>query len=96
MLNCTISYDELMEGTNKPLIEFLEDKSAINPYEEVLALDLEEKYILFIQSLPIEVAVAFEMKNDGFSTKQIGKFLKMDSKTVLRSIQFARQRICLN
>ena len=93
MLNCTISYDELIEGTDKTLIDFLEDKEAINPYEELLAHDLEEKYIIFIQSLPIEVAVAFEMKNDGFTTKQIGEFLEMDSKTVHRSIQFARQKI---
>lgn len=96
MLSETISYDQIVEGTNRPLIDFIEDKDAINPYEEMIEQEIEENYIKFIQSLPIEVAVAFEMRIDGFTNKQISKFLEMDDKTITRSIQFAKQRLCLN
>ena len=96
MLNKTISYDEVIEGTDKPLIDFIEDKNAVDPYEELIEHEIEEKYINFIQSLPLEVAVAFEMRNDGFTYEQIGRFLQMDNQTIIRSINFVKQRICLN
>ena len=96
MLSETISYDQIVEGTDRPLIDFIEDKDAINPYEEMIEQEIEENYIKFIQSLPIEVAVAFEMRIDGFTNKQISKFLEIDDKTITRSIQFAKQRLCLN
>lgn len=95
-LNLTISYDELYQGTNKPLIEMLENKDALSPYEELILQELEEKYYIFIQSLPIEVAIAFEMRNEGYSFKQIGQFLHIDYKTIIQSLKFAKKRICLN
>ena len=96
MLNETISYDQIIDGTDNPLIYFLEDKNATNPYQELLEQEIEEKYIKFIQSLPIEVAVAYEMRIDGFTNKQIGEFLQMNDKDITKSIRFAKQRICLN
>lgn len=95
-LNLTISYDELYQGTNKPLIEMLENKDALSPYEELILQELEEKYYIFIQSLPIEVAIAFEMRNEGYSFKQISQFLHIDYKTIIQSLKFAKKRICLN
>ena len=96
MLNNTISYDEIYDGSNQPLIEMLEDKVILNPCDELILKELEEEYILFIQSLPLEVAIAFEMKNDGYTLEQIGKFLRMDIKDISKSLQFAKKRICLN
>lgn len=96
ILNETISYDEVYKGTDRPLVDLIENKDILDPYEELVLKELEDKYILFIQSLPIEVAVAFEMKNEGYSIKQISEFLKTDSNTIRKSIQFAKRRICLN
>ena len=95
-LNNTISYDEIYDGSNKPLIEMIEDKDNLSPYEELILKELEEKYILFIQSLPFEVAIIFEMRNDGYSLEQIGNFLKMNTKDIYKSLQFAKKRMCLN
>ena len=96
LLNYTISYDEVYKGSDNPLIEMLEDKDILSPYDELVLKELEEEYIMFIQSLPLNVAVAYEMKNEGYSLEQISKFLKINIKDITKYIQFAKRRICLN
>ena len=96
ILNNYISYDEVVTNTGKNLIELIENKNAIDPYEELITRELEEKYIGFIQSLPIEIAVAYEMKNEGFTFKQIGDFLNVDKKEISRFLKYARDRVCFN
>ena len=96
MLNNTISYNEIYNGADSPLIDLIEDKNTLSPDEEFMLREFEDKYIQFIQSLPIEVAIAYEMKNEGYSIEQISKFLKLDIKDIYKSLQFAKRRMCLN
>lgn len=96
VLNESTSYDRKIPGTNEDLINFFEDENTLNPIDEVIKKENEINYINFINSLPFEVAVVYEMRNEGFTTKEIAKFMNIDSKSVLKDIQFAKNRLCLN
>ena len=95
-INESISFDEILDGLDRPLIDFLEDKSAIDPYLELLEKEMIEKYIMFIQSLPLEVSIIFEMRNEGFSNKEIKKYLEIDDKTITNALKYAKKRLCFN
>lgn len=91
VLNESISYDEIVKGTNVPLIDFIKDDSIIEPLK---LLEIEEeqiKYINFINSLPFEVALVVEMKNNGFSLMEISTFSKMDYNTIRRCLTKAKK-----
>lgn len=96
LLNDAISYDEVLDGCDVPLIELIEDKSVIKPLDDVILEELEIEYIKYINSLPFEVAIVVEMKNCGFSSTEISKFLNIDKSTISKFMQFAKNRICLN
>ena len=76
-LNESISYDKNYLDTDIPLINFLKDENAIDPFDYMLNRELEIKYINFINSLSFENAIIFEMRNDGFRLKEISLFLKL-------------------
>ena len=96
MLNDTISYNEVVKNTNKTLLDVIENKNAINPCEQIIINELEEKYIQIIQSLPLEIAVAYEMKIDGFGNDQISNFLRIDNKDVIRFVNYAKKKMKLS
>ena len=67
--------------------------------EEVMLLlikEMEIEYIKYINSLPFEVAVVFEMKNCGFTLNEISNFLDIDKNTISKFMKFAKNRLCLN
>ena len=96
VLNNYISYDREIEGSDITLIDVIKDNNIIDPMDYLIIEEKEIEYVNFINSLPFEVAVIYEMKKDGFTTNQISKFLNMDKETIFKSLQFAKNRICLN
>lgn len=95
-LNNSLSLDEIITGTDITLLDIIKNEKVIDPSNYLILEEKEIEYIKFINSLPFEVAVIFEMKNNGFTTGEISKFLNIDKLTVTRSFQYARNRLCLN
>ncbi len=92
-LNKSFSYDELLRGKNISYLNFLCDKSSPEPLD-VLFHELDEiTYINFLNSLPFEVAIVYEMRNSGCSYKEISLFLKIDRKTIIRDLNFAKNEL---
>ena len=96
MLNISLSLDQIILGSENNLYDFIEDKKVIDPINYVIIKEKEIEYIKFINKLPFEVAIVFEMKNDGFTTNEISKFLNIDNLTISKYIRYARSRLCLN
>ena len=96
-LNSSVSLDEILPNTNdNTLLDFIKDDKAIEPIEYLINKEQETEYIKFINSLPFEVAVAYEMKIQGFTNNEIAALMNMDKTTVYKSIKYARNKICLN
>ena len=91
-----MSLDEILPGTDITLLDIIKDEQVIDPSEYLIIEEKEIEYIKFINSLPFEIAVVFEMKNNGFTTKEISKFLDIDKKKVFKYFQYAKNRLCLN
>lgn len=96
ILNNSLSIDEIIQGTDITLLDITKNEKVIDPFDCLVIEEKEEKYIRFINSLPFEVAVIYEMKNNGFTTIEISNFLDIDKEKVTKSIQYARNRLCLN
>ncbi len=96
ILNNSLSIDEIIQGTDITLLDITKNEKVIDPFDCLVIEEKEEKYIKFINSLPFEVAVIYEMKNNGFTTIEISNFLDIDKEKVTKSIQYARNRLCLN
>ena len=96
LLNESISYNSNYKDTEIEILNYIEDKNIIDPLDFLVIEEKQDKYIKLINKLPLEVAVTFEMRNDGFSTKEISRFLETDEKTVYRNYKYAKERICLN
>lgn len=90
ILNNSISYEELIHGTDISIFETISDKEYIDPLELMLIKEKEISYINFINSLPFEVAIVYELRINGFSKSEISSFLNIDSKTILRNLEIAR------
>ncbi len=95
-LNSSLSIDEIIPGTDRTLLDVIKDDKVIDPFDYLIIKEKEIEYIKFINSLPFEVAVVYEMKTNGFTTGEISNFLDMDKTTIAKSIQYARNRLCLN
>jgi len=95
-LNISISLDEVIQGTDATLLDLIKDDKAINPVDYLVIEEKEIEYVNFINSLPFEVAVIFEMKNQGFTSNEISKFLDINKKEINKSMQYARNRLCLS
>ena len=92
VLNESVSYDAIVPGTDRPLVDFLVDQKVLNPIDSILEEELEIKYWNFLNSLPFEVSVAVEMQRIGFSIDEISKFLDVEKKIVLKFLNLARRR----
>lgn len=90
ILNKAISYDEPIEGTDMTIFDTLKDKNIIDPLNYLLIEERQNDYINFLNSLPFEVAVIYELKTNGFSYGEIAKFLEIDKKVITKSLEIAK------
>ena len=95
-LNCSLSLNEILPGTDITLLDIIKDEQVIDPSDYLITEEKEIEYIKFINSLPFEIAVVFEMKNNGFTVNEISKFLDISKQKVNKFIQYAKNRLCLN
>ena len=91
-LNKAISYDKIVPGIFCPLIDIIPDETSPDPFQSLVEKEMEIKYINFINSLPLEMALVFEMKQDGFKEKQIQAFSRLDRKTVIKYFKIAKSK----
>ena len=96
IMNSYISYYELINETNECLLDIIINPNAINPLDEVLKNELVASYIRFINTLPFEVALVFDLKNSGFTIDEIKKISNLDHQTILKYNRYARSKLCLN
>ena len=82
-LNTAISYDANIPGTNTPLIDILEDKTVINPYQYLDIKELKDKYIYYLNSLPFEVAGVYQLRLQGFNQSEIQTLLNINELTFI-------------
>ncbi len=92
-LNKAISYDKIVPGTVSPLIEVIPDGSSPDPFQSLIEKEIEIKYINFLNRLPLETAIVFEMKQEGFADNQIEAFTKLDNKTVAKYFRNAKKEL---
>lgn len=90
-LNKVISYNTIIDG--QELINYLPDNNIKEPIEELMLEELEIKYINFINSLPFDVAVVYELKQNGFSNKEISTLVELDIKTITKYIGMANRKL---
>ena len=94
-LNSSISYEMQVVGTKYTLLETLPDEKAINPYDYLNIEEQKEVYIKFINSLPFEVAVVYELKINGFTPKEIKKIMDIDDKILNKCLKVINQKLNL-
>ncbi len=92
-LNTAISYDANIPGTNTPLIDLLEDKTAINPYQYLDIKELKDKYIYYLNSLPFEVAGVYQLRLQGFNQSEIQTLLNINELAYERCLKTIKRRL---
>ena len=92
-LNTAISYDANIPGTNTPLIDILEDKTVINPYQYLDIKELKEKYIYYLNSLPFEVAGVYQLRLQGFNQSEIQTLLNINELAYERCLKTIKRRL---
>lgn len=90
-LNESFSYDAIVPGTNLTYLDIIPDYKILNPFDSLLLQEKENQYISFINSLPFEVAVAYELKNSGLTLDEISIFLELDKKSISKYLKLARE-----
>lgn len=95
VLNTAISYEAPIKGTDITLLEVIPDKNTLTPFECLVIEENEIEYINFLNSLPFEVAVVFELRISGFTIDEISKFLNMKRNDIFKCINMAKQRVCV-
>lgn len=92
LLNHALSYDVVIPGTNITLIEKIPDKSLIPALDYLIIEQKQIEYINFLNSLPFEIAVVYELKNNGFSYLEISKFLNIDNYNIKKYLSYAKSK----
>ena len=97
-LNDAISFDEIVTGTDLTLYDIIKDEKVKDPIEYLILEEQEINYVKFLNSLPLEIAVVYEMKNGGCTNSEISKFLNLDNNTISKYFTYAKSknRLCLN
>lgn len=93
LLNHALSYDVALPGTNITLIEKIPDRNIISPLDYLIIEQKQIEYINFLNTLPFEMAVAFELKNSGFSYSEIANFLEVEQEEIRKYLIYARNKI---
>ena len=96
VLNESFSYNKIYKDSDVEMINFFQDDKALNPIDCLIIDEMKNKYNQIINELPIEVAVAYEMRICGFSVKEISTFLQTDSRNIYYYFRYAKNRLCLN
>lgn len=92
-LNTAISYDANIPGTNTPLIDILEDKTVINPYQYLDIKELKDKYVYYLNSLPFEVAGVYQLRLQGFNQSEIQTLLNINELAYERCLKTIKRRL---
>lgn len=92
-LNTAISYDANIPGTNTPLIDILEDKTVINPYQYLDIKELKDRYIYYLNSLPFEVAGVYQLRLQGFNQSEIQTLLNINELAYERCLKTIKRRL---
>lgn len=92
-LNTAISYDANIPGTNTPLIDLLEDKTVINPYQYLDIKELKDKYVYYLNSLPFEVAGVYQLRLQGFNQSEIQTLLNINELAYERCLKTIKRRL---
>ena len=95
-LNKALSYDAFINGTKIKLLDTIPDRENPTPFECILEENREKEYINFVNSLPFEVAIAYEMRIFGYKLEQIGNFLEISKRTVSNYINYAKNELLKN
>ena len=95
VLNEAISYDKNITGTDISLLETLPDKMFLNPFDSLLISEQEIANIHFLNSLPFEVALVYELRRCGFPLKEIEVLLEIDRKSINQYLNIVRQKIAV-
>ncbi len=93
VLNKALSYEDIVSGYTGNPLEILPDKKAKDPYDILVEAEEEVNYINFLNSLPFEVALVYEMKQNGFKNKDICLFLEIDIQELLKSMKYAKMEL---
>ena len=92
-LNTAISYDANIPGTNTPLIDLLEDKTVINPYQYLDIKELKDKYIYYLNSLPFEVAGVYQLRLQGCNQSEMQTLLNINELAYERCLKTIKRRL---
>ena len=92
-LNTAISYDANIPGTNTPLIDILEDKTVINPYQYLDIKELKDKYVYYLNSLPFEVAGVYQLRLQVFNQSEIQTLLNINELAYERCLKTIKRRL---
>ena len=95
VLNKAISYDQVITGTDKTLLEVIPDKSVISPFDCLIIEERQIEYTNFLNSLPFEVAIVYELRNNGFSINEISKLLELDKKVISKYLHAIKKKVCV-
>jgi len=96
ILNESVSYNKTYKDTGLEMINFFQDDKALDPIDYLIIDEMQNKYSKIINELPIEVAVAYEMRICGFSVKEISNFLQTDARNIYYYFRCVKNRLCLN
>ena len=91
VLNIALSYDIPISNDRRTIIELIPNKSSPDPVKFLLDEMEEIAYTKFLNSLPIETAVTFEMKNQDIKENDIARFLGKDEKTIKKYLRDAKK-----
>ncbi len=91
VLNKALPYDIPLSDTSRAIIELIPDTSSPDPLNFLLEEMEEVAYTNFLNSLPIETAVSYEMKNQDIKETDIARFLDTDEKTIRRYLREAKK-----
>ena len=92
-LNNSLSLDRTLDDSENPLLDFVEDKKAIKPYEEIEVIELNDALKKILYELTIEEASAFELKINGFIISDICSLLDLNYNKVVTIIRNVRKKV---
>lgn len=90
-LNEAISYDKTIPGTEATLLDVLPNQMSLDPLKSLIIDENQIEYIHFINSLPFEVALVYELRVNGFSLDQISEFARIDKRDISKYLRFAKK-----
>lgn len=88
-LNESISYDNLIPGSSLTYAEIFPDPSSL---EDNFNNECEYRYYNFKNNLPFEVACIFDLKAEGYNTREIAILLSISQTAVMNGNRLIKER----